>query len=335
MTREWRLLRELEAAPAGRTYVELARTLGAAPRTVYRDLDTLQRAGFPIERARLHTKSVWRMTGAAPAILFSAQELAALAMARSMLLSVPGSPFDSPLRQAFQKIQAACDREGLRLLDLADKRLYADLRRARPYTQREIWFKVLLGAIFRQRRIRIRYFTLERGRETERIVDPYAMVYHEGAFYLVGHCHSRQEVRTFLLDRIRSADETKETFAAPKDFSAREHFRQAWGLIKNHALVGVRVRFAPEIAHVIREGRWHETQRLEGLDDGSVVLEVKVAGWEEMKRWIMSFGSRAEVLEPEELKRSVAAEAERLVEVYAPGGPKRGRRSGRRAAARD
>ncbi len=324
LTREWRLLRELQAEPRGRTYVELAKALGAAPRTVYRDLKTLQQAGFPIERARLHTKSVWRMSaGSTPAILFSAGELSALAMARNMLLSVPGSPFDGPLRQAFQKIQAACDREGLRMLDMADKRLYADLRRARPYSQREVWFKVLLGAVFRQRAIRIRYYTLERDSDTERVVEPYAAVYHDGAFYLIGRCRMRNEVRTFLVDRIRSAVETKETFSVPGDFSVREHFRQAWGLIKNRALARVRVKFAREVARIIREGRWHESQRLEEAGNGAVILEVKVAGWKEMERWIMSFGSRAEVLEPDELKRSVGAEAGRMARLY-------GRSSGRK-----
>ncbi len=317
LTREWRLLRELQRVPEGRSYVELARVLGVAVRTVYRDLETLRRAGFSIVRAQSNAKSVWRLTGpGGPPILFTPQELTALAMARHMLLSAAGSPFDHAMQQAYHKIQAASNREGIKILEAADKHLYADLRRARPYTERQVWFQQLLNALSRQRTVKLRYFTLERACETSREVDPYGLVLHEGAFYLVGYCHWRKDVRTFLLDRIRVVAETEKVFTLPATFSVREHFRQAWGLLKGRALVTIRVRFAPKVARIIHEGRWHETQRLQDQADGSVVMTVRVAGWEEMRRWILSFGAVAEVLEPEDLRRSLAGEAEKLRAVY-------------------
>ena len=318
LAREWRLLQELQKHPEGRSYVELARSLGAAVRTVYRDLATLKSAGFGLEQAKVHGKPVWRLKGggAGPAIAFTSQELTALAMARHMLLSTPGSPFLRPMQQAFHKIEAASDREGAKVLAQADRRLYADLRRARPYTEREVWFQMLLNALSRQRRVRLRYFTLERGRETTREVDPYGVVLHEGAFYLVAHCRWRDEIRTFLVDRIRAVAETGETFAPPPDFSVREHFRHAWGLIKGRALVTVRVKFAPAVARVIHEGRWHETQRLEDQSDGSVILTVKVAGWAEIRRWLLGFGPAAEVLDPEELRAAIAEDAAAMVGIY-------------------
>lgn len=319
LAREWRLINELRKFPEGRSYVELARALGTAVRTIYRDLETLKSAGFGIERARVHGKAVWHLAGGGtgPTISFTPQELMALAMARHMLLSSPGSPFLRPMQQAFHKIQAASDREGGKVLEMADRRLHADLRRARPYTEREVWFQMLLNALYRQRRVRIRYFTLERGQETTREVDPYGIVFHDGAFYLVGHCRWRGEIRTFLVDRIRAVAETGEGFSPPAGFSVREHFRQAWGLLKGRALVSVRVRFASAVARVIREGRWHETQRLEDGPAGSVVLGVKVAGWEEIKRWLLGFGGAAEVLEPEELRAALARDAADLTRLYA------------------
>ncbi len=323
LTREWRLLRELQRVPEGRTYRELARALGAAPRTVYRDLRTLQDAGFPLRRARVQLKSVWRIEGAAvPPLAFTGPELTALALARSALAGSPGSPFDRPLRQAFHKIQAALDREGVRALEAADRHVYADLRRGRPYTQREVWFQTVLDAVFRHRTLRLRYFTLERGAETDRTVDPYGLVLHEGAFYLVGWCHWRRDVRTFLLERVRAVADGGASFEPPAGFSVREHFRQAWGLLKGHILITVRVRFAPAVGRVIREGRWHESQRVEELPGGAALLTVRVAGWEEMRRWILGFGAAAEVLEPEELRESMKLEAANLARLY--GGRRRG-----------
>lgn len=307
--------------PAGRSYVELAKALGAAVRTTYRDLTTLRRAGFPVVQARVHTKPVWRLEGATatPAVSFTPPELTALALARSVLVGLPGSPFDRAMHSAFHKIQAVCDREGVRVLETADRRLFADLRRARPYTEREVWFRVLLDAVARQRTVKLRYFTLEREAESERQVDPYGLVLHEGAFYLVGWCHWRRAVRTFLVDRVRAVSETGGTFTPPEGFSVREVFRKSWGLVRDRALVTVRVRFSAKLARVIREGRWHESQKLEEAPHGGVVLTVNVAGWEEIRRWLLGFGAGAEVLEPEELRQSLAGEADALRRLYGKG----------------
>lgn len=310
LAREWRLLRALEKSPAGLCYGELARALGTGVRTVYRDLATLKSAGFPIARARVGAKSVWRIANPVSlGVVFTPRELASLAFARNLVQSFHGSPFQDAMRSAFMKIAAACDRDGLKTIDLVDKRVYADLRRMRPYTQKQVWFRILVDAVVGQRTVKIKYFTRERGEESLRELDPYGMVLHEGAFYVVAFCHRRREVRTFLLDRISAVAVTGRTFSAPADFSVKDHFRQAWGLLKGAALVTVRVRFARGTARVIREGRWHDTQRLEEQSDGSVVLAVRVAGWEEIKRWVMSFGSQAEVIEPEELRKSVARES--------------------------
>lgn len=325
LAREWRMLRELSSHPEGRSYTELARSMGAAVRTVYRDLETLKRAGFPVSRARMHTKQVWKLAESrVPGVAFTPAELTALAMARSMLAGSPGSPFAPAIRSAFHKIQAACDREGLKIMEAADQKLYADLRRARPYTEREVWFRMLLNAVARQRTVRIRYYTLERASEGDREVDPYGLVFHEGAFYLVGRCHVRSQVRTFLLDRIRAVAETGKVFVMPEGFSVKDHFRQAWGLIRGAALETVRARFAPRVARIIREGRWHESQRIEDGPGGSVILTVKVAGTTEIRRWLLGFGADAEVIEPPDLRNSIAREAAALTALY---GAARGERS--------
>ena len=317
LTREWRLLRALEGASAGLSYVELAKALGTGVRTVYRDLATLKAAGFPIGRARAGLKSVWRIAKPVSlGVVFTPQELTALTFARNLVLSLHGSPFQGAMRQAFMKISAACDRDGLKVIDMVDKRVHAECRRMRPYTQKQVWFRMLVDAVIKQCTVRIRYFTKERAEESVREVDPYGMVLHEGAFYLVGFCHRRREVRTFLLDRISAVAGTGGTFPMPADFSVKDHFKQAWGLLKGAALVRVRIRFCREAAHVIREGRWHGTQRIENLPDGSVVLSVEVTGWEEIMRWVMSFGAQAEVLEPADLRKSVAAESAAMAAAH-------------------
>jgi len=309
------LLRELQRHPGGRHYKEIARDLGFSERTAYRDLNALKGAGWPVHAGP--RPGFWKLDeSSVPGILFTPQELTALALARQMLTGMPGSPFERPMEAAFNKIKAACDRDGIKALESSDRRIFASLRRSRPYTRGQVWFSNILSAMQGQKTLRIVYFTRERGEESRREVDPYGLVFHEGAFYLVGFCHQRKEIRTFLVDRIRVAQDAGRKFEMPRDFSAAEHFRNAWGILRGRVLVKVRARFDRTVSQLVREGRWHATQRLEEGPAGSVILSVEVAGWEEIRRWLMGFGAAVEVLEPADLRDSMAAESRKMSALY-------------------
>jgi len=309
------LLRELQRHPAGRHYKEIAQDLGFSERTAYRDLKALKGDGWPVKSGP--RPGFWMMDATAvPGILFTPPELTALALARQMVTGMPGSPFERPMESAFNKIKSACDRDGIRALESSDRKIFASLKRARPYSKGQVWFNNILSAMQKQETIRIVYFTRERGEESKREVDPYGMVFHEGAFYLVAYCHERKDIRTFLVDRIRVAQDAGKKFEMPRDFSASSHFRNAWGILRGRLLVKVRARFDRTVAQLVREGRWHPTQRIEDGPAGGVILNVEVAGWEEIRRWLMGFGSAVEVLEPVDLRESITAELRKMAAIY-------------------
>jgi len=80
--------------------------------------------------------------------------------------------------------------------------------------------------------------------------------------------------------------------------------------------VRVRIWFSPDVAGYIREKIWHETQKITPHKDGSIVFEAEVAGTDEIRFWIMSWGSHAEVLEPGSLRDKIRAEAEAMANRY-------------------
>jgi len=79
----------------------------------------------------------------------------------------------------------------------------------------------------------------------------------------------------------------------------------------------VKVRFGPEAARYVQESRWHASQRLTALADGGVLAEFRVSGTEEIKGWVLSFGAKAVVVEPESLRRQIACELQTLAAAYA------------------
>jgi predicted DNA-binding transcriptional regulator YafY len=80
--------------------------------------------------------------------------------------------------------------------------------------------------------------------------------------------------------------------------------------------VNVRIWFSSDAAGYIKEKIWHDTQEIVLQKDGSIVFEAEVAGTEEIKYWVMSRGSKAEVLDPQSLREEIRAEAEAAVEKY-------------------
>jgi len=124
----------------------------------------------------------------------------------------------------------------------------------------------------------------------------------------------------FVLDRIRMLKVTDERFTWPKDFNLDDFMRHSFKVMHDE-LCTVRVRISPSWARWVGEKIWHESQKITKLPDGSLEMAFLVAGLDEIKRWILSFGPEAIVLEPAKLKEMVRKDLSRNLAQYstAPG----------------
>jgi predicted DNA-binding transcriptional regulator YafY len=156
---------------------------------------------------------------------------------------------------------------------------------------------------------------MSRKKRTRRKVAPYKIWLFDGAFYLVGNCGLREDIRIFALDRIKSLRLTDETFEIPEDFKVEDFMQISFGVFHGKPQ-NVKIRFAPEVAGYIREKTWHATQKIKSQNDGSVIFEARVAGTDEIKYWLMSWGSNAEVLSPATLRNEMISEARKMLRCY-------------------
>ena len=78
----------------------------------------------------------------------------------------------------------------------------------------------------------------------------------------------------------------------------------------------MKIWFSPDVAGYVKEKIWHESQKIVEQKDGSVIFEAEVAGTDEIRFWVMGWGSNAEVLEPETLRDDIRAEVETMIEAY-------------------
>lgn len=206
----------------------------------------------------------------------------------------------------------------MKYLKNVEQTLQVGIKPYKDYARfREIINRVNEAAL-EKKSVEIVYYTMSRRKEGKRKVDPYRIWFFNGTFYLIGYCHQRREIRIFALDRIKMLHQTKEVFEIPETFDFEDFMRPSFGVCQGER-VKVKIWFAPDAAGYIKEKIWHDTQEIVPQKDESILFEAEVAGTLEIKFWVMSWGSRALVLEPESLREEIRDECETLLGKYGEG----------------
>ena len=316
--RQWKIIQTLISSRKGKSAADLAQDLECHPRTVYRDLEALQVAGFPIYTERSEGKNLWSLLDTVKhqiPVPFTLTELMALYFGRDMLKVFKDMVFYDSLESLFQKVKTTLPPESIKYLKHVEQTFHLSMKPYKEYDKsKEILNRVNVAAINRKS-IEIVYYTMSRRKETRRRVDPYRIWFFNGTFYLIGLCHMRNEVRIFALDRIKMLHQTKETFEVPEDFSLEDFMGSSFGVYQGEP-IHIKVWFHTDVAGYIKEKIWHESQQIHPQNDGSIIFEAEVAGTDEIRFWIMTWGSRAEVLEPESLREDIKEEAEMMARRY-------------------
>jgi proteasome accessory factor B len=320
--RQWKILRTIEA---GRftSSAKLAASHAVTERTIRRDIEALQEAGFPLYDDRVNGKKVWRLVEGYRQRLvqgFTLSELAALYFSRNMLSFLGGSPFGRDLESAFAKIREALPAKSLPFLSRIQ-----DLFSARPdpwkdYSKKQDVIAGLIDAILHQRQARVAYHSASSRRTKSYDLDPYRLVYYRGGLYLYARAHEYGEVRTFAVERVQKVEVLDQGFEVPADFSPSEYARSAFGIFGGRAQT-VELVFAPAIAAYVRERNWHESQSLVDEPDGGVRLTLEVAPAFDLKAWIKGFLPHVRVERPASLRDEIARELEAARAAFpGPGG---------------
>lgn len=320
MGRQWRIIQTLISSKTGKSVSELIDILelDCHQRTVYRDLDALQNAGFPIYNETVNNKNIWLLMDSAKQkmpIPMNITELMALYFARDMLKVLKDTVFYDSLKSLFQKIKSSLSEDLINYLEQIENNLHIGQRPYKKYGEFRENIGIINDAVTRQRHIDILYYTASRQKETHRRVAPYNIWLLDGSFYLIGFCKKRDEIRIFALDRIKSMQISDEPFEKPEDFNVEEFMGTSFGVFQGDPFT-VKIHFTAGVSDYIREKSWHSTQRLHSQDDGSVIFEAEVAGIDEIRFWVLSWGSNATVIEPDELKESIQEEIEKMQVNY-------------------
>lgn len=319
LVRQWILLRTLCSRHHGVTIKELAAEMVVGEKTIRRDLEAFQTAGFPlIETVGQFGRKSYRIdqSKSQPGMSFAYDEAIALYLGRRFLEPLAGTVFWEAAQRAFTKIRATLGKEALKYVDQFAAVFHQTNVGASDYAEKADLIDALMQGIEERRAMFIAYRSLQATEPVTYDIYPYGLTYHRGSLYLIGHAPQHNAIRHWKVDRIEEAKLEDLRFNWPEDFDLQTHFAKSFGIFHSDGEVHVTVRFSPTVARYVQESNWHASQNLTTEKDGSVLAEFDLGSTEEIMRWIMSFGQHAVVLAPSELVATISKEAVAMVHGY-------------------
>jgi predicted DNA-binding transcriptional regulator YafY len=296
------------------TRADLAAACNCDRRTVTRDLSYLEEAGFAIRYDPLCRSYVLENPGDLLTVPFTLGEILALALAQDAMLAQAGTPFEAPLRIAFDRVSALVPCKLRQAMVSVHQAVAFDTATRRDYSAAP--WQALMDAIRHRRTIEADYYSLSRDAVSTRQIDPYHLVLRQGFWNLVGRCHTRREVLLFALDGFRAIRPACETFVVPADFSLAEYLRGSVGVLRGKP-TEIAVRFEAKVARWARRRRWSFPCALSEEPDGGLALRGTVAGLEEIAMELLRWGAGVTALEPPELRAKLREEAQAIAAKYA------------------
>jgi predicted DNA-binding transcriptional regulator YafY len=311
MTRQWQVLRDIDAARTGITIPKLAAARGVCQRTIRRDIEALSLAGFPLYDDKVTGTTMWKLRARPFRGLeengLSLTELCALYFSRAILAAQTGGAFQDDLERALEKVERALPVGCRKFLDSLPVAVKAKISgRKRPLDQkgRSIANRAA-EAMLNHRKGAMRYDSVCSRRIKDYVVEPLRFTYAGGGLYLTAFVPEYGETRTFALERMLTFAILDESFQ-PRPLPT-DPFPHSLG-VNTAAPERVEIEFDSSVAGYVSGREWHQSQVIEARPDGSVMVVLNVCVDQPLKAWVLSFGAATRVVAPLRLAQAIATE---------------------------
>lgn len=304
---------------------QLAEEIEVTQKTIQRDITFMQNElGLPIAYDRVrHGYYYERPVHEFPLMRYTVEDVVALFLARRALEPLQGSPLEATLRDSFKRLSGALQGEvSFNWSDL-DQAFSVKDTGVVPSDVR--LFEKLSRAVLDCRELRFDYRKIDSQEWEARALRPFHLAEFEGGWYVIGYDIDRKAKRTFAMQRMKGVRVLKTKFARPADFTLSDHLGNSFGVWHRPEDTGkshrVTLRFTGWAARMVSERRWHPSQQINWRskkNDKQEVLDLimELSSFEEISRWILSWGDQVEVIEPKALRDTVLASLEATRAIY-------------------
>ncbi|WP_019637096.1 helix-turn-helix transcriptional regulator [Paenibacillus fonticola] len=277
------------------TAAELAAKFEVSIRTVYRDVELINRAGIPVASFTGADGGFELMNGFfLTRQYFSVDDLSVIYMLLKAMEGAMGGAV-APAMRKLASLNPLLANEGSHEAVILN---ISTLDFERDYVQE------LFRAVRQSRVVRLEY-TSTSGTATERSVEPLNLLWEKGIWYLEGYCRSRQSKRYFRVSRITSLDVSEELFV-PRQISDESEQDEIQGIHAHLRFdLTVRTRVLEQFpGECVYQGDW--------IDVYTTFYKKEYA-----LSVIASYGMNVEIVSPAELQDDVIAHIEAIRQHYA------------------
>ncbi len=279
---------------------EIADRFEISLRTVYRDVKALMEAGVPIG-AEAGTGYYIVDGYHLPPVMFNRSEAAALLTGEKLMEQHSDHSNRQQFSNAMQKIRAVLRGGDKDFLESLDENI-AVLRTRKADDQFPNRFLTdIQDALARQRVLALEYYSFYNDSVTRREIEPIGIFHMNSSWHLIGFCRLRQDYRDFRADRIKNLSLTEHSFDKNARMTLQQYLSHEFESDPDHPNL-VKVRFSHDVARYLQEQKYHYgmvQERTEG-DDVEMTFLYNNLGY--FSRWLLMFGNRVTIVEPEELK---------------------------------
>ncbi|UXH43963.1 YafY family transcriptional regulator [Rossellomorea vietnamensis] len=191
-------------------------------RTVYRYIDTISTSGVPIVSEPGHNGGYSLLNHFVEAPLFFDFEEQTSLFHAAVFAEEAGYYGGEALDRALSKLSHHSNQEQETKVNqhVTSLEVISGIRSSSI----EPFLKELEQAVADGYSVNILYYKSGEKPLSERLVDPYRMIYWNNKWYVIGYCHLRNDIRSFRVDRMERLMLTENTFNRPENFSARDFF---------------------------------------------------------------------------------------------------------------
>jgi predicted DNA-binding transcriptional regulator YafY len=319
---------DLLAAPGGTTVEALQNKLELSRRSVFRLIETMtSELGFPVTSVReefgghttyfLEERFVSRLSNISlPHLSLSLQEATLLFFLLDKDTIFRGSELEDDLASLRDKLRSLLPADLLSPSTDAriDSLFAASPNALKSYVGREHIIDTVLDGLEQRFECSVIYHSAHGSNKTYTI-QPLKLVEHRGGLYLFIRIPKHDSIRIIAIDRIEAIELTDKRFEYPKDFDAVALLESAFDLTFDDPITA-RIRFSAKDAPYVHERHLGPDSSIEDHSDGSCTLTITISGQDDLFRWILSFGSGAEILDPPEFRERAKAEFQKILALY-------------------
>lgn len=286
---------------------ELAQKFEVSIRTVYRDIEAINRAGIPVVPYSGSNGGYGLMNNfKLDRRLLSMEDFIYII---SSLKGINETLDNKEIENAIDKISSLIPKEKSELFDSQLEHIIFDMVPWGYAKRQSEKVKILHQSIINKQIIKFQY-TDQNGKPSKRNVEPLSLVYKGSTWYLFGYCKTRNDYRTFRLSRINDLIISQDRFVR-REMSYKEYSQKH---TEKGKLVKFVLKFHPGVRQIVED--YFDEKNITICKDNSIVVSAMYPEGEWFLNWLLSYGDKVEIIEPAYLKKALLDITKKIFNLY-------------------